>query len=125
MSELLVLPLEYWMESDDLFDDLFDRLEQINPIFNRPGYYYKRKENICWFENSEGKAFKYNIEEFKYTISLYDVEKYNNKQYNALKLIIEQKLATKEQKRLFYLITEVFNLKQIEYSSKKAFLIKN
>lgn len=60
MSRYKVLRLQYWMETVDFEDfdrDMLSRYPEIPPVFQRDGYYFDRKEKVCWFE-VEGKAYK-------------------------------------------------------------------
>jgi len=114
---LKVLPLEGWMLYTDEEDIKELNLKEAVPIFKRPGYYLFN--NFCWFELPSGKAYNYDVATFKFELSLYEVSKYNNKQIEALKEIINQKLATKKQKELYYLIRHYYQSKDVERSAMR------
>jgi hypothetical protein len=70
-SAISVLPLKYWMIRHGL--NLRDTLElkEIEPVFNRDGWYYNRHTKHCWFE-CRGKAFLYErANDFKYRVDLF------------------------------------------------------
>ena len=77
---------------------------------------YANKEGLyaygmySWFEiKVAGKirAFEYDVEDFRFTLLMRKTAEYNTLQYNALKNIVKNKLATK---------TQVTELRFIEYN---------
>jgi len=99
-----VLPLEYWMKVEWTLEDCLEggRYTAVIPKFNRAGIYLKREKEKteCWFELGDGRAFSYPVDQFEYEMSLLDVERINHRQAAALKEIVAQRLATKEQAEL-------------------------
>lgn len=114
-----VLPLDRWMSCDEDIEEEIKELDlrETLPVFKKPGWYVFGK--ACWFETPLGKAYHYSIEQFKHELSLYEVSKYNHKQINALKEFINQGLATKKQKELYYLIRHYYQCKEVGRSAMK------
>lgn len=112
---LKVLPLPYWAHYGiDLWAD--DRYQEINPIFYRNGIYLSGDE--CWLE-IDGRAYTYDAKQFKFDIALMDAERYNEKQYNALREIHRENLATKKQRELLYFIEAARQIRNTTRSNKK------
>ena len=115
------LQLDYWMEWDTDDDDRFlemleDSLAHYKPcpaVYNRPGIYLDRETGKCWFELQNGRAFLYDARMFKYDLSLLMVQNLSAKQAEALQGIVDQKLATKEQRRLLYTYYCAMNSREV------------
>lgn len=112
-----VLPLESWMRFLTEEDIQEMNLVEITPVFNRTGYYLRN--NSCWFELSNGKAYSYYPDNFKFELSLREASVYNSRQIAALKEVINQKLANKEQKSLYYLIRSYHQCKEAGRSAMR------
>lgn len=84
MRHLKCLELQSWMEWEWLEQDdgLMKRLQKIEPIMNRNGYYYDRLKKKCWFE-SEGLAFEVHTSNFKYTFENLDHKPMTSSVYSA------------------------------------------
>jgi hypothetical protein len=96
-----VLKLDYWMLHDGEFDTLLGsaRYPATDPVFNRNGIYLDKDR--CWCEVN-GKAYQYDAKMFKYELRLLDVERYNVHDLAALRTICATKLATKDQRQLYW-----------------------
>lgn len=118
-----VLKLEPWMANlDPEFDKpLIDQLIEIEPVHYRNGYYLRGDD--CWFERN-GKAFtmKRLAGSFKFNLELLEVERFNHRQIEALRVIIEARLATKKQKQIYWACLALGELKQTRRSINRAFL---
>ena len=100
MCSIKVLALEGWMTWEWCKEDL-DKLEPIVPVFNRNGYYYNRKLDVCWFE-VDGKAYIVEKDMFLYDLEGLNISNLNHKQVAALQAICDQDLATKEQRHMLH-----------------------
>lgn len=103
-------------------EDIEEEIQELGlrptlPVFKKPKRYLFG--NACWFETSSGKAYHYDIKQFKYELSLYEVSNYNHRQIAALKEFINQGLATKKQKELYYLIRHYYQCKDVGRSAMK------
>lgn len=116
---LKVLSLPYWAHRDIDSPTLLgvvDRYRELNPVFHRNGMYLEGNE--CWLE-VDGRAFTYDPEQFKYDLALLNAEEYNHKVYNALIDICHVNLATKEQRKLLYMIEVAKAVRNTRRSTKK------
>lgn len=113
-----VLPLDFWMKHPKLLEDCLstDRHLPCIPHFNRDGIYSNYGE--CWFEVN-GKAYTYPVEDFNYQLNMLNAEELTVKQGEALEEIIKQKLATKEQRKLFQFYCEAMRSKKCSRHSRK------
>lgn len=122
------LKLQYYMEDDILFEGYLEDIEagvsscrEIEPIMNRDGI-FKRGQK-CWFE-VRGQAFTYPLETFNFEYSLVDLPSLSQQQMAALKMVVDTKMATKEQRALYHrLMYRIENLNsRLEiYKSQKRF----
>lgn len=114
-----VLPLPYWAHRDidsPALLGVVDRYRELNPVFNRDGMYLEGNE--CWLE-IDGRAFVYDAEQFKFELALLDAGEYNNTVYKALIDICRVNLATKEQRKLLYMIEVAKDVRNTSRSIKK------
>ena len=88
----------------------------VPPKFNRVGIYYDKPD--CWFEIN-CKAYSYPVREFEYTLSLHEVARLNNRQAEALKEAIVQKVATKEQRALYYRYCDAMAIRETGRNASK------
>lgn len=115
--------LQFYMIDEDMLVDLIDygringSYTQLEPILNRDGV-FKRGKN-CWFE-VRGQAFTYDIELFKYELSLLNAPSLSIQQINALEAIVKAKLATKTQKNMYEVIAYRVNDLQHRLSIYKS-----
>jgi hypothetical protein len=100
---LKVLPLDRWMTkvytNPEDFKSCVHGMKKILPILNRDGIYKYGK--LYWFE-SMGVAYKYWSGMFDFTLNILHASELNERQAQALKDIVEQKLATRKQRELHY-----------------------
>ena len=121
---LKVLPLEWWMEESDgdfvWCQSMRERYPQIEPVCFRDGYYLLGDE--CWFEHN-GRAFKALAGDFKYDLELLEAEQaLNHRHIAALKAVIDQRLATKSQKRLYWMALNAIQIRHIRRQAAKALM---
>ena len=70
---------------DDLIDE--QRMEQIEPVFNRDGFYYDRLNNSAWHE-WKGTAWKGDVEDFKYRLGQCNARILEPDEVEAIKALI-------------------------------------
>lgn len=80
-----------------------DRYPEVPVVFGRTGIYLQG--NDCWVEVA-GRAFKYDASQFKYALGVLHASEYDDSTYAALSKICGTKLATKQQRRLLWLIRD-------------------
>lgn len=121
MRKIKRLKLFMFMEKEWMVVDC--NYEQVDPVFFKSGIFLQGEK--CWFENEyQGiwKAYKYNLDQFKYELSLLDVELgYNINQINVLKECIKQKVASKEQIKTVRLWNEAHECIKIKRNSRLVF----
>lgn len=119
--------IQFYMEDQYMLEDLVEdsqcngRYLQIDPIVHRDGVFKRGKD--CWFE-IRGQAFTYDSEMFDFEFGLLNVPSLSTSQFQALKMVVEQKLASVEQKKLYQ--TLCYNLEDLSkrleiYKSNKRF----
>lgn len=115
--------LQFYMIDEDMLDELVDygrkngSYTQLEPVLNRDGVFKRGKD--CWFE-VRGQAFTYDIELFKYELSLLNAPSLSMQQINALEAIVKAKLATKKQKNMYEVIAYRVNDLQSRLSIYKG-----
>lgn len=109
-----VLPLDFWMADEDLFDSSDHPSAPV--IFNRNGIY--RTPFLCWFEVN-GKAYQYSRKDFDYTLSLMTASELNDRQAAALSAVVSHGLATPVQSNLLHLHKENKLLQQIRRETNR------
>lgn len=121
MGKIKRLKLFMFMEKEWMVADC--NYEQIVPVFFKSGIFLF--EGKCWFENKykgAWKAYRYNLDQFKYELSLLNVEVgYNINQINAMKECIKQKVASKEQIKTVRLWDEAHECIKIKRNSRLVF----
>lgn len=115
--KILKLP-EWTLHKKTLEDCLTHSKEHqpIPPIYNRPGIYLLNTNNQhkCWMELPDGRAFTYSEKFFKYELNLLHAREYNHRHLQALKNLVVEGLATKQQRQLLYQIMESYSSYQAE-----------
>lgn len=120
------LELQPWMEHDlnPLWRGSDHQLlgskdyPEITPVFNRDGIYLKGNE--CWAE-IQGRAFKYDIKQFKFDLELLNADEHDEHARRALREICKVNLATKAQRRLLYMIDVARECRQTRLRSMMYF----
>lgn len=103
---------QFYMEDQDMLEELVEdsrhtgRCVQIEPILHRDGLFKWGKK--CWFE-VRGQAFTYEPEMFDLELSLLNIQCLDTTQMKALKMIVDTKLASKEQKAMYQAISYNFD----------------
>ena len=64
-----------------------DKFEQIEPVFNRDGWYYDRLANHSWYE-WKGTAWKAEVDQFKYELGQHDARILEPAEVKAIKTLI-------------------------------------
>lgn len=115
-----ILPLESWMKSE--WSRKSCNLIERNPYYFKPNIYLIG--DYCWFELSNGLAYEWDKNSFLYALRLYKASEYNYHQYDALKSIKIQKIATKKQLQLLNDIIDYKHIREVGRNSKLVFLKK-
>jgi len=109
MSNLICLEGQGYQPGDGWFEEEIKQLEkyytEISPKVHRDGWYYNRFENISWIELG-GRAFlDPGPDAFLYELEFLDVgcPFLTCKQYAALKLLRQDGMLSKEQRRWVYI----------------------
>jgi hypothetical protein len=100
-----ILPLDNWMiygqeeDEHEMFIRSVGKENQIEPIFNRNGFYFDRFKKFYWFEVN-GTAWKYSRDAkgtFNYKMNVVNLSErvYREKVMNAIKLLIKEGIADK------------------------------
>lgn len=115
-----VLPLKPWMKNQTALefcikDNGIQKLTKT--IFGRPGIYLHGVK--CWFETANGSAYTYAIGKFIQDLKLLETDSINQRQFNALKGIVEQKLSTPKQRELYYYCQLATDLRKVERNVRK------
>lgn len=98
------MELQYFMVDPDMLEDLIedslssDPYLEIEPVVHRNGIFKQGKK--CWFE-VDGRAYTYRADMFDFELGLLNVPALAPSQIKALKMVIDNKLASKEQKKLY------------------------
>ena len=114
MPKLKVLSPEWWMLTDRWLKDELrcaeeSRCKEVEPVYLRPGVYLKGDR--CWFENGI-RAWAYNSKQFRYNLDILNAGLVSGDQVKALQIIVDAKLATKQQKRLLQLCRQAESLRR-------------
>ena len=95
------LSLYPWMKRPSHVEEVVSHQSEnywkIRPIFNRPGMYYDRRDNNAWFETPDGGAYWMPPEDFINKLKMLNVGELTQKQEDALKNIVDARLATSDQ----------------------------
>jgi hypothetical protein len=114
---LKVLPAEEWMHYPALVS-LNLTQQQIKPICNRAGIYYNSAIHFSWFE-AAGKAYVYDIGDFKQTLNRLNHKPLRSKVRDAIMVLQESKLASNEQLKLLQMDNLVLDLRELKINSMK------
>lgn len=70
--------------------------------FRREGIYLLGKS--CWFEvlDKSWQAWTFPVETFEFELQLREAERLNDRQIQALRLVVQQRLSTKHQREMLY-----------------------
>ena len=118
-----VLKLCQWMtqKPDGYLKHLQEKTLQyykrIDTRFNRPGLYLSN--HYCWFEMADGRAYEYRETDFRCDLFYFTATELNQWQGEALKAIVEQKLATGRQKNLYFVWLSVAKRRNLDIEHKK------
>jgi hypothetical protein len=78
---------------------VYQSRKEIEPVFNKNGFYYCRKSGYCWEENG-GKAFEMDAKTFLYKFQQYHLPWLSDYEYqlgeNLLKLKIANRILSQE-----------------------------
>ncbi len=94
--------------------------DKIPPYFFRDGVYLSKSNGICWAE-FDGRAFKYDQSQFEYELSLLDHKPLRTKELRATQILIQEGLADKKLKDLYYIdncVSDLRNLRRDVYKSR-------
>lgn len=119
---LKTLPLESWMQDDEELAEVLesDRYPPCRVSVGRPGIYLEGP--LCWFELDAQRAYAYPREDFTYKLRLLDASKLNERQVQALQQIVQQGLATKQQRQLLRDCRDSAEIRNTGRDSRKTFL---
>ncbi len=118
-----VLKLCYWMrqQNHEILkhhqEKTLKYYKEITPRFNRPGVYLANHH--CWFEMADGRAYEYREADFNRDLLYFTASELNHWQGEALKAIMEQKLATGRQKNLYFAWLSVTKQRNFDIVRKK------
>lgn len=121
-SRLKVLPLDYWMDHLEAEErsSLYARYLPTEPRMRRAGMYKQGK--VAWFETSDGKAYRYPVDEFDYKLRLYNAERVSLKQARALSEVVLQGLATRAQQALLWDYRDMREIRETGRNARKYVL---
>lgn len=124
-----VLPLDRWMRPTlhlpQRLEDTLYHYVQTAPVFGRPGRYWwkaRPKALACWFEMEDGRAFLYSAESFEYDLRHLNASRFNSRQVEALSQVVAQKVATREQVRLWQACMGVVSQRKSSRSARRSYL---
>jgi len=123
--DVCVLDLDYWMKLKNKDCFIIKSFKdcgytEIAPVFNRPGLYYLRKENKCWAEIHNGRAFQSATpESFLNNLSDFELfNQYDNQKITALKEAVRLKVCTKDQRNTVYRYEFLRGLKRSQVKNR-------
>lgn len=117
LRRLKVLRLEYWQEELDFMEVPVTKLQHLPHGINRDGWYFLFE--YSWFVR-RGKAYttaRLHLG-FQNMLQLFEAEKYNAAQINALSELRKQRMATKDQIRLLNLLEHYL---EVRNTGRQAF----
>lgn len=132
MKHVKVLEVEEFLISneddpwrDELKEDYIKscRFVNVEPVFNRPGYYYDRKKKFAWYEDNEGNAYttddlnKHFIEQLR----LLNVRILSKKETDAIWLLMKSRLCPDELRNHLYDSEHLKKLNRIFYDTLSQF----
>lgn len=93
------LELDYWMISRFRDDTVkYDHYTEIAPIIGKPGRYLRDK--MEWFECADGRAWQCLKGFMKLEIEWLNAAELNQRQVDALKMVVREGMATKAQRKM-------------------------
>lgn len=101
------------------------RYPAVVPKIHRAGIYFVRRAGgspECWFELADGRAFEYSVESFVYELELLNASRLNARQGAALRELVAQRLATKEQLKLLHRYDENQDIARSRLNAQRAVL---
>lgn len=132
MSNIKVLPLEYWMECEPFNDDpamkgwggdddgyMLTKHPPTAPVFHRDGMYMHGK--VAWFEVN-GKAFTLDAKSFQHMLNTAHGSELSDEKFKALAGIIKVGLSTAKQRDMYYFACHARELVEIGRSTRKYML---
>lgn len=111
-----VLKLEAWMKYEAIRKT--ENLIACNRVFNRDGYYYNTRTKKCWFE-ADGDAFNGTYSSFLYSLEMLNHRPLRKIERDAVEVLIQSKLASKEQQNILRRDDVYLEIKQLSYNTKK------
>lgn len=119
---LKVLPLESWMTSPYALDDCLESgtYKQVSVRFGVPNIYLNG--NRCWFELDSHTAYSYPKDDFLYKLRLENALELNYAKAAALQAVVEQKLASPEQRALLRDYRDAMMIRETGRNACKSFL---
>jgi hypothetical protein len=103
--KVLPLPTEFTDEfAEFCYTDPWNRPNKIEPVFNRPGMYFDRKENICWVETTHGCWVLGGRDEFEQELDYQANDEYILHQdvIEAFKVLESHNVLTRSQRELWW-----------------------
>lgn len=121
-----VLPLTGMMAVDPVqydltFEDMFNGKPRIEPVFHRNGFYYDRKTKQAWLE-WYGNSVKTTVKQFQYELAVYHASELNERQIAALQAVVNEGMATKQQKDILTHYRHSVEQRNIERETKRFFM---
>lgn len=132
MKHVKVLEVEEFLISnkddswcDELKEDYIKScmFVKVEPVFNRPGYYYDRMKKFAWYEDNEGNAYttddlnKHFIEQLR----MLNVRILSKKETDAIWLLMKSKLCPTGLRNHLYDSEHLKELNRIFYGTLRRF----
>ena len=118
-----VLKLDMWMTKPVWRDECVasDNYAEIEPIFNRDGYY--RRGDLVWFE-VEGKAWQQkDIRDHEFDLQLFNAMELRPEAITALQAIAKSKIATVKQRQMYHAWRHAMDARDA-YREQRLFMMK-
>lgn len=113
---LKILPLEWWQQREITRQE--EHLQSIEPKFNRDGQYFNTETKECWFE-VDGEAFIASASQFKFNLSVLNHRPMLAKEREAVKILIQGKLASRPLRDLLYLDDYCIDHRKMVFNARK------
>lgn len=92
--------------------------KEVPAVYNRPGIYLLG--DMCWFEHPNGKAYEYDKRQFKYRLEILEVlQRYNQRQVDAIHYAMREGVATKKQKRIMHMYVSYWAARRVNIAILK------
>jgi hypothetical protein len=116
MARYKMLPAPRWLEWCAEYhggiDDETKHLKEIEPVFNRQGWFYDRQTKLAWYE-SYGRAWLCDRnDDFLYCLKNAMHRPLLKKERQAIKTLMQNKLCPLALKQLYWTDTEVHDLRE-------------